>query len=264
MKVIKGIFAAIAGLILATSVPGATLPPLPTDPSIQTGTLGCGAAYYLVKAPVRKGYASIALVQQGDSITLEKREALSPAFFERMGIGPGKDGYLTRRDGSTVYRFSDIPFYRKESLDSMLLYTFSRMAESSSPQAIIISGDIEPVAELKKKMDVFSMLVRKLPSPAPPQEFQWNPHTAGTADCTLAPWASVSVTYSGNRIAPKYMNTAQALVTDIFGMEFQVLLRHRLDKEFARAGIAHSDFSFSAVRSGDFDGYTPMSRSPYT
>ncbi len=226
------------------------------------GKLGCDASYYIVKAPVKKGYASIALVQKGDSLTAEKRAGLSSAFLARMGVGPSRDGFLTEREGSTVYTFRDVPFYKKEVLDSMLLYTFYKMAQSSAPQAIIVSGDVEPTVELKKKMDLFSLLVQKLDAPRPEPPYEWNPSQPVALDFSIGP-ESISVTYAGNRIPDVFMNTAQALVTDIFGLEFLVLLKNRLEKDFAREGVICSSVSFNSMRSCDYKGderYTVTAR----
>ena len=226
------------------------------------GKLGCDASYYIVKAPVKKGYASIALVQKGDSLTAEKRAGLSSAFLARMGVGPSRDGFLTEREGSTVYTFRDVPFYKKEVLDSMLLYTFYKMAQSSAPQAIIVSGDVEPTVELKKKMDLFSLLVQKLDAPRPEPPYEWNPSQPVALDFSIGP-ESISVTYAGNRIPDVFMNTAQALVTDIFGLEFLVLLRNRLEKDFAREGVICSSVTFNSLRSCDYKGderYTVTAR----
>lgn len=254
MKVLKCIFAAVAGLVLSITVPAQQLPPLPRDPSIEAGTLGCGASYYIVKAPIRKGYATVALVQQGDSLTAQKREGLSSAFLARMEVGPAEGGFITQREGSTVYRFQDIPVYRKEVLDSMLLYTFSKMAESRAPQAIVVSGDVEPTAELLKKMEIFSMLVHKLPAPIEAREYRKTINLPVQLDFALSGKTSIKVAYSGPRIPDVFMNTAQAIVTDIFGLEFLVLLRNRLEKDLRAAGIAYTDISFDSLRSGDHLG----------
>ena len=262
MNILKSIFTVLAGLCFAITVPAQQLPPLPVDPSIEMGKLGCGASYYMVKAPVRKGYASIALVQKGDSLTAEKRAGLSSAFLARMGIGPTREGFLTEREGSTVYTFKDVPFYKKDVLDSMLLYTFYKMSESSAPQAIIVSGDVEPTVELKKKMDIFSLLVQKLNAPAPEPAYEWNPHQPVALDFKIGP-GTIAVTYAGNRIPDVFMNTAQALVTDIFGLEFLVLLRNRLEKDFAREGVTCGSISFNSLRSCDYKGderYTVTAR----
>ncbi|MBR5402827.1 MAG: hypothetical protein IK113_01200 [Bacteroidales bacterium] len=234
-------------------MPAQQLPPLQVDPSIEMGKLGCDASYYIVKAPVKKGYASIALVQKGDSLTAEKRSGLSSAFLARMGVGPSREGFLTEKEGSTVYTFRDVPFYKKEILDSMLLYTFYKMAESSAPQAIIVSGDVEPAAELKKKMDLFSLLVQKLNAPQPEPAYNWNPNQPVALDFKIGP-GSIAVTYAGNRIPDIFMNTAQALVTDIFGLEFMVLLKNRLEKDFAREGVTCSSITFDSLRSCDYRG----------
>lgn len=243
----------VAGLYFAITVPAQQLPPLSIDPSIETGKLGCDATYYIVKAPVRKGYASIALVQKGDSLTADKRAGLSSAFLARMGVGPAKEGFLKEREGSTVYTFNDVPFYKKDVLDSMLLYTFSKMAESHAPQAIIVSGDVEPTIELKKKMDIFSLLVHKLDAPKPAPQYVWNPNQPVNLDFSIGP-GSIAVTYAGNRIPDVFMNTAQALVTDIFGLEFLVLLQNRLEKDFAREGVTCSGITFNSLRSCDYRG----------
>ena len=262
MNILKSIFPVLAGLCFAITVPAQQLPPLQVDPSIEMGKLGCDASYYIVKAPVKKGYASIALVQKGDSLTAEKRAGLSSAFLARMGVGPSRDGFLTEREGSTVYTFRDVPFYKKEVLDSMLLYTFYKMAQSSAPQAIIVSGDVEPTVELKKKMDLFSLLVQKLDAPRPEPPYEWNPSQPVALDFSIGP-ESISVTYAGNRIPDVFMNTAQALVTDIFGLEFLVLLKNRLEKDFAREGVICSSVSFNSMRSCDYKGderYTVTAR----
>lgn len=262
MNILKSIFAALAGLSFAITVPAQQLPPLSIDPSIETGKLGSGASYYIVKAPIRKGYASISLVQKGDSLTAGKRAGLSSAFLARMGVGPSREGFLTEREGSTVYSFRDVPFYRKEVLDSMLLYTFYKMSESRAPQAIIISGDVEPTVELKKKMDIFSLLVRKLEAPAPEPAYEWNPNQPVALDFNIGP-GTIAVTYAGNRIPDVFMNTAQALVTDIFGLEFLVLLKNRLEKDFAREGVTCSSVTFNSLRSCDYRGderYTVKAR----
>ena len=249
----KRIFLLSALVLFSITVPAQQLPPLPVDPAIRQGTLGCGATYYMVEAPFRKGFGSIALVQQEDSLTPEKRAQLSSAFLARMGVGPRQEGFLQAKERSTVYRFQDIPFHRPEVLDSMLLYTFTQMARSRAPQAVIVSGDIDPV-ELKKKMDIFSLLVQPLPKPAPVQTAQWDPARLPELDYTQAPASEVSVTYAGSRIPSIFMNTAQALVTDIFGVQFLVLLQHRLEKDLNASGIPWADIRFGSLRSADYSG----------
>ena len=229
------------------------LPQLETDRRIQRGLLGCGATYYMVFDPVQKGYAHVALVQKADSLTPAKRRDLSPDFLSRMGVAPGPEGYLTEKDGSTIYHFNQLRFYRAEVLDSVLLYTFSKMAASRAPQALIVSGDIDAV-ELKKKMDIFSMLVSRLPGDMDAGPSLWESSPAPVIRLTQEGPALVKAGYSGARVPAEYMNTAQALVTDLFSLEFKLLLEHRLDRQFRLSGIPYGSISFYARRSADSAG----------
>lgn len=238
-------------LLPSINVPAQTsLPQLPTDKRIERGTLGCGAAYYLVSDPVRKGYAQIALVQQSDSLDAAKRSALKTDFLLRMGVMPGPGGYLSEKDGSTVYRFGDVRFYRPEVLDSVLLYTFARMADCRAPQALIVSGDIDG-PELKKKMEIFSMMVSRLPAPVQADDDEWTSNPVPRITLFSEGEAGVGVAYAGARIPRSYRNTAQALVTGLFGMEFELLLEHRLRMDLREADIPYGQISFSATRSGE-------------
>ena len=246
----------LVGALLAFSrmMPAQTLPDLPMDRHIQKGSLGCGAAYYMVTAPSEKGYADIAIVQRDEPLSESKREALHAAFFGRMGVAPAADGFVSDVDGSTVYRFRHIPFYRPEVLDSTLLYSFSLVAASKAQQAVIVSGDIDPV-ELKKKMDIFSMMVpRMLVKEAHVPDYEWEPSPAPLVLLHPGAPAEVSVTYACARIPFAYMNTAQALVTDLFGLEFQVLLRHRLERNLREARVPFGQISFRSLRSADYGG----------
>ena len=230
------------------------LPPLPTDSRIQRGTLGSGVTFYMVTDPSVKGYADVAIVQRNEPLSAAKREGIHSGFLGRMAIAPGPEGFLSDVDGSTVYRFGRVPFYRPEALDSTLLYTFALVAQSKAEQAVIVSGDID-APELKKKMDIFSMLVpRMLVKENHQPDYVWEPSPAPSVQFHPGGKSSVSICYAGSRIPFSYMNTAQALVTDLFGAEFQVLLRHRLERNFREAGIAYGDIVFSALRSADYGG----------
>ena len=230
------------------------LPPLPVDSRIQRGTLGSGVTYYMVTDPSVKGYADIAIVQRDEPLSAAKREGLESAFFSRMAIAPGPEGFLTDVDGSTVYRFNRVPFYRPEVLDSTLLYSFSLVAKSKAQQAVIVSGDID-APELKKKMDIFSMLVpRMLVKENHRPDYVWEPSPAPSVQFYPGDRARVSVAYFGARTPFSLMNTAQAVVTDLLGAEFQVLLRHRLERDLREAGIPYTDMRFQVLRSEDYGG----------
>jgi hypothetical protein len=222
-------------------MPAQTLPQLSADSNIRQGQLGCGAAYYIVVNPAEKGYTYVAVVQM-DSLTSRKKEQLDQAFLARMGILPGKEGFLSQEEGNTCYRFPRIPAFRTNVLDSTLLHTFAQMALTQEPQAIVVSGDIDPV-DLKKKMDIFSMLVPRLRKAPAQSAYTWSP---SGADILLnkGKTASTGVSYASARIPREQMNTAQALVTDMFAREFETVLRHRLEKNLKEEGVPWRDIRF--------------------
>lgn len=222
------------------------------DSRIQKGTLGCGVTYYMVTDRTVKGYADVAIVQRDEPLSAAKRNTLRSSLLSRLSIAPGPEGYLSDTDGSTVYRFCQVPFYRPEALDSTLLYTFGLVAQSKAQQAVIVSGDIDAV-ELKKKLDIFSMLVpRMLVKTNHQPDYVWEPSPAPSVLFYPDGSARVSISYDGARIPFPYMNTAQALVTDLLGLEFKVLLKHRLERNFRTAGIPYGSIDFHALRSADY------------
>lgn len=244
-----------AALVLCSIiVPAQTLPPLPTDDAIRMGQFANGVSYYMVTDHTRPGYAQIAVIQRGDPVTPAKREAISPQFLSRLGVGPTKEGFIQDRDGSTVYRFLDVPFYRPEAMDSVLLYSFAQMVPCHAPQAIVVCGDIDPV-ELKKKMDIFSMLVPRNPLPADTRgDYIWESNPAPSVIEEPGETTWIGVSYNSARVPYAQMNTALALVNDLFGAEFQVLLRHRLQRRFHEAGIPCGGIRFESLRSADYGG----------
>ena len=237
-------------LLFSRIVPAqAQLAQLPADKNIRKGSLPCGLTYYMASAPEKKGYAHIALVQRDSPLSESKREALSSAFLGRMGIAPGADGFVSDVDGSTVYHFYDVPVYRPQVLDSTLLYSFSQVAASHAEQAIIVSGDIDPV-ELKKKMDMLSMMVpRMLVRENHNPDYVWEPSPAPSVLFWADGTTSVSVTYESARIPYQSMNTAQALVTELFGTELGVLVQHRLERNLNDAGIPFAGLEFKTQQS---------------
>ena len=247
-------FSVAALLIFSIIVPAQTLPPLPLDKSIEKGQLSCGVTYYMVKAPQDKGFAELAVVQKDSPLTDGKKVALQAGFLGRMGIAAPATGFLREQDGATVYRLSRIPVYRAEVLDSTLLYAFARMAASESRQALVVAGDIDPV-ELKKKMDIFSLLV-------PPyrgteqflSSYVWQPDPAPRVSLDSAGVSGVQVCYASARVPQTFMNTAQAQVADILQWEFMLLLRHRLESNLWDAGIPFTDISLDVSDSADQGG----------
>lgn len=250
------VFSCLAFVCFATSVPAQSLPSLPVDSRIRKGTLPCGVTYYMVTNPSAKGYADIAIIQRDQPSSAAPLDQLDGAFLARMGVGPSSDGFLSDVDGSTVYHFRDVPCYKPEVLDSMLLYSFGQVALSKAQQAVVVSGDIDPV-ELKKKMDIFSMMVpRMLVKENHKPDYVWEPSPAPWVEIYEAdsPVTTVSVTYAGARVPFDYMNTAQAIVSDLFGDELQVILKHRLARNLKEAGIPYGQIRFQSLRSMDYGG----------
>ena len=254
---LKYVLFSLALVVSSISVPAADLPTLPVDSRIQKGTLGCGATYYMVSNNSVKGYADIAVIRRDESPSQEARRSLRSDFFARMAISPGPDGYLSDYDGSSVFRYRHIAFHNPDVLDSTLLYTFSQMSRSRAEQAIIVCGDIDPV-ELKKKMDIFSMLVPRIlvkESHAP--DYEWEPSPIPSVSVTSVPGkkdVEISITYSSARIPHSLMNTPQTLATRILAREFQSILEHRLERNFRDVGIPHGEIVFSSLGSSETSG----------
>lgn len=241
-------------LCFSRMMPAQTLPPLTVDKSIQKGSLSCGVTYYMVTSPQEKGYAEMAIVQQDSPLTEEKVNDLHPAFLGRMGIARPETGFMREQDGATVYRLSRVPIYRAEVLDSTLLYAFGRIAATDARQALVIAGDIDPV-ELKKKMDIFSLLVRPYRGPAAPSlPYVWTPDPAPRILLVPEGPSAVQVRYASARVPQALMNTAQAQATDILQWEFMVLLHHRLERNLQEAGVPYTDIHFEILDSSDQGG----------
>ena len=265
-RVLKYLFLA-ALLCISISMPARELPPLPAEKNITVGTLENGIRYYLVAAPGKKGFADFALVRKGEIPSedtaaqlksLEKFSGVSPEkFLLRNGIGALRQGFYEDRDGSTVFRFPDVPLYNRAVADSTLLLTFALIAESPSPQTIIIAGDISK-DDILRRMGLFSMLVPYLHREAVEDEYVWEPYispsfTLKTLEDTDE--ALLSVSYFAPRTPRRYMDTSQPLIMDIFAREFEVLVRERLSARLSAGDIPYSsidvDYQNSAASSGN-------------
>ena len=247
----------LAGVLFSRIMPAQNLPSLPADGKIQRGTLQCGASYYMVNNPEVKGYADIAVVQRDESPSGLTRKRLSTSFFARRGVGPRPTGYFREQDGSTILNFDHVPVYETAVLDSALLSTFSLMAGSRAEQAVIVSGDIDPV-ELKKKMDILSMLVpKRYGKPVGSQDYVWEPSVSPTITLEKTPGksrASVKVAYASPRTRQEYMNTAQALVMDILSREFLTVASRRIRRGLENAGIPYGSLETRYLSSAETSG----------
>ena len=251
------IILSLAVLTFSRTVPAQTLPSLPMDSKIQKGTLRCGIAYYLVKNDEVKGFADFAVVRRGETPAAAAPESLETGWLSRHGIGPRPGGYFQDVDGSTVLHLDKVPVYDVNVLDSTLLVTFGQAALSRADEAVIVSGDIDPV-ELKKKMDIFSMLVPQhfVESSLAPN-YVWEPSVMPsivfTRTCS-GERGLVRVAYASPRTPYDQMNTAQAIVMGIFSREFQTLALRRIERNLREAGIPYGKLEMNYLNSTETGG----------
>lgn len=247
----------LAFLTFSRIMPAQNLPSLPMDSKIQKGTLRCGVTYYMVKNDDVKGYADFAVVRRGESPDAAVMEPVDRKFLSRSGIGPRPGGYFQDQDGSTVLNLDQVPVYDANVLDSTLLVTFAQVAASRADEAVIVCGDIDPV-ELKKKLDIFSMLVPQhfVESSRGP-DYVWEPSVMPSI--VFTPIASgdrgiVRIAYASPRTPQDLMNTAQALVMGIFSREFQTIATHRIHRNLRDAGIPYGKLDFQYLNSTETGG----------
>lgn len=246
-----------AFLLFSIIVPAQTLPSLPVDSKIQKGTLRCGVAYYMVKNDEIKGYADFAVVRRNEAPTRADREEFKTSFLSRSGIGPRPGGFFQDVDGSTVLYMDNVPVYDANVLDSTLLVTFAQVAASRSGEAVIVSGDIDPV-EFKKKMDIFSMMVpQHFVESSHGPDYVWEPSVMPSVVMTPAPTGDrglVRVSYASPRTPQDQMNTAQALVMGIFSREFKAIATRRIGRNLRDAGIPYGKLEFQYLNSTETSG----------
>lgn len=247
----KFVFCILLALSFSNSVPAQRLPELPQDPVIEKGVLRCGVTYYLVADGSAPGFADMAFVSRDDEMG---SGALDAAFFYRHGVTPRQEGFREVREGSAVFRFDHIPVYDPAVLDSTLLESFALVAASHGDNAIVLSGDIDK-ADIKKKLDIFSMMVpRRQPRESGVPDYVWEPAVLPSIVVEPAEQASVTVTYASPRVPGRMMNTAQFLASDILSREFLTLLQHRLERMLSRENVPWSKVEAEHVGSHETVG----------
>lgn len=259
-NLLKYLLSAVAGLIFSITVPAQnTLTRLQDDKAIKKGSLGSGITYYIVENPVVKGRADAALVRRGEALSPKAGEDLAPfaGFLSRSGISPEPEGYIQRRGASTLFSFPSVSVHETAVLDSTLLMLFTLAGKSEADEAIIISGDVSAQA-IKAKMDIFSLMLSRRnvgvrqdthvwkSNPAP----QWSFHEKTGGDRSR-----IRISYSAPRLPQNRLYTSQALVPELFAMQFEPFLRRRIGRSFNEAGIPYSELEFSyrgtAASAGD-------------
>lgn len=214
------------------------------DPAVTVGNLPNGASFYLVTNTVEKGYADFAIVQRDFKDVRAAREALTSLdnfrdtppyrFLASKGVGPGRDGIVSYRGGSTVFTFRDVPTFDTSAADSTLLLLFDIMRTCPVKQAVIVSGDIS-AAKVMDRLSMLSMTVPRLSDPSAKEPYSWNPQTSMTVrteESRIPGVVSISVSYTSPRTPRGMMSSLQPIVADLMGNELEIILRARVREAF--------------------------------
>lgn len=254
-------------LLITLGLPASDLPSFGVDPRIKQGTLPNGVRYYLVSNDSSKGYADFCLVQKdggGPGLSrsllsnLENFRQTSPyRFLAGRGVGYGPEGFVSYRDGASVFSFKDVPTFDTDAADSTLLVIFDMIKAVPCPQAVIISGDID-ATKFADRMHVLSMTIPRMPEDNPSEPYSWEPTEGPLCTSSVSGTDGVSeirVRIAAPRTPAEFMNTPQPLVTGIFVAELERIVSHRLENLFRKEGVPLGDVSIryenSSFRSGD-------------
>ena len=181
-SIYKQLFAFVATLCFAISVPAQDLPKLASDQAVKQGVLPNGMTYYIAADKSQKGTADFALVQKTglktDSLSSKAVEAARKAlsyvprlkgrspqeFMTFHGASAGNGGFVEVRDDATVFKFPGVRISDgKAVLDSALLVImdmtervtwtddgFLKKWYAPSDQAVIVAGDVDAGAVAEK------------------------------------------------------------------------------------------------------------------
>ena len=262
------LFAALL-LASATVLPaaGGDLPKISQTSSIKTGTLPNRISYYLAPNNTSKGYANFVLVQKGNSNKDRSRQLLTDLphfrktppykFLASKGIGYGPDGYVSSRDGNTVFTFKDVPVFDSAASDSTLLLIFDLIQEYGGEQAVIVCGDFNQ-SELEGELRIFSLSVTPRGKRPFKDKYVWNPspepvvvHTENNTPNL----ATLTLTWNSPRTPYDRLKTPQPLVSRMYAGALQNVAEKRIVRRFMREGIpiaaVSSQYIDSAHSSGD-------------
>ena len=232
------------------SVPAQDLPALAPDGSVATGVLENGISYYIVTNPSQSGHADFALVRKGIADTLSARKELSSLphfnktipykFLSRKQIGLRKEGFMTYDEGSTVFRFDNVPVYDQAASDTTLLMLFDLIASQTCPHAIVVAGDVAAPA-IQEKMKTFALMVpARAPAYTKPEysfiqgesfDFSFVPESD---DAGLS---TVTVDVRAPRAQDAQMNTIVPFMSELFCKELSLVVRDRIGAVLMERGV---------------------------
>lgn len=244
---------------------GQTLSSLPTDPDISRGKLPNGMEYFLVANKDTRGMAEFSLVQTGLTGGYDARRILSDLpgfpvkpykFLSRNGIPCSVNGYVEDKGNASVFSFRNVPMYDRSAADSTLLMLFSIASASPTPQAVVISGDIDK-DKLKERMGLFSMMIPALDEPVFEDDYVWDPKNDVSFRLThnqTRDVASVNMIISAERTSRSLLNTAIPLITSSYAANLGYIAKLRLSKAFRQAGIPLAEVRYRYVGAADSPG----------
>lgn len=258
MKIRLSIIWTVFMLLLPISMPAQNMPPLAPDPSVVAGALPNGISYYIVTNPAQAGMADFALVRKGCTDTLSARNELSSLphfnksvpyrFLNRKSIGCRPEGFVSFSEGSTIFRFDNVPVYDQAASDTTLLMMFDMIASKPCQHAIVVAGNVTP-ATILERMKVFSLMV---PSRTPEYSKPEYSFTGGNGpEYSLTPSATSTLTvdFRTPRFPDAQMNTIQPFMSRLFCLELAEIVKDRLRMAFMNRNVKAKSFDVEYVGS---------------
>lgn len=243
------------------------LPSLSVAKEISNGVLPNGIEYYLVTNLHEKGFADFALVRKGECEEEQERTLLDslPHFGPRKpyqflsdnGVGYSHNGYITHYPDATLFHFEAIPTHDQMAADSTLMLLFDIAASSRQPQAVIVSGDVQP-AQITERMKLLSLLVPRLQPDTLKSSYEWHPSDSlqfrvgvNSSEDVVA----INATFSAQRLPLDLMNTPQPLIMKAYANFIGYIVSRRVEGSFRLAGVpladVRSSYEDSSKSAGD-------------
>ena len=269
----------ISCLVLFLSVfysSGQEMPSLGVADEIKKGTFPNGLEYYLVSNSVEKGFADMALVSKQVFNETSDRKLLDSLphlgsrapyrFLADNGIGYSQYGYMMSMPASKVFSLERVPMYNSSVADSTLMLVLGIASTSSSPQAVIVSGDID-VTKIQERIALFSMMVPPLRRAEATHDYQWNPTDSlrmivsynSTDDV-----AAINAIFRAQRLPLSQMNTIQPLISEAYSYILGRIVEQRLEEEFRNRDIPLAQMRFEYIDSSQSSDHEYYSFSLFT
>lgn len=256
-------------LLLLSVIFGASaqnLPVIKRSPSVKVGTLPSNVRYYLAPGNTSKGYANFVLVQKGTAsadraksllLKLEHFGKKAPyEFLSAHGIGYGPEGYVSYKDGSTIFSFDNVPTHDAAVTDSTILLIFDLIRSFEGEQAVVVAGDYHQ-KNLESKLNLFSLTVTPRTFVRTSSDYRWNPvfgpsfiHTENNTNRI----AGITLSWSSPRTPDDRLLTAQPIVSEMYAAQIRKVVERRIRRRFLAEGIPMASFSSAYLSSASSAG----------